>query len=152
MAGIGRSSRGYPPSWLAADTAYGTARFLDWIIGTGITPYVPVRDMNKRPDRRLSRADFTLDKERKVYVCPQDNLLRTTGKIQNGRTILYLASARDCGPRSIKPKRTPNMSFRKIPRAVREGARDAARALEDTRQSLRNPDTSARRSRCALPT
>jgi hypothetical protein len=33
---------GLKPNLLAADTAYGTGKFLHWIIGTGITPHIPV--------------------------------------------------------------------------------------------------------------
>jgi Transposase DDE domain len=29
---------GLKPKYLAADTAYGTGKFLSWLIGTGITP------------------------------------------------------------------------------------------------------------------
>src|SRR5262249_45486214 len=50
----------------------------------------------------------------------------------DGRTILYRASTRDCGPCSAKPKCTPNMTFRKIPRDVHEDARDTTRALMGT--------------------
>ena len=39
---------GLKPERLAADTAYGTGKFLDWVIGTGITPHIPVWDMSKR--------------------------------------------------------------------------------------------------------
>jgi hypothetical protein len=31
---------GLKPNLLAADTAYGTGRFLHWLIGTGITPHI----------------------------------------------------------------------------------------------------------------
>jgi hypothetical protein len=31
---------------LAADTAYGTSKLLHWVIGTGITPHIPVWDMS----------------------------------------------------------------------------------------------------------
>src|SRR5262249_37201011 len=41
-------------------------------------------------------------------------------------------STRDCGPCPLKPKCTPNMTFRKIPRDVHEDARDATRALMGT--------------------
>jgi hypothetical protein len=30
------------PDRLAADTAYGTGKFLGWLVGTGITPHIPV--------------------------------------------------------------------------------------------------------------
>src|SRR5262249_31744358 len=36
------------PERLAADTAYGTGKFLHWVIGSGITPHIPVWDMSKR--------------------------------------------------------------------------------------------------------
>jgi transposase len=37
---------GLKPERLAADTAYGTGKFLHWVIGTGITPHIPVWDMS----------------------------------------------------------------------------------------------------------
>lgn len=123
---------GLKPERLAADTAYGTGKFLDWVIGTGITPHIPVWDMSSREEGILSRADFTFDRQRDLYICPQGKFLRTTGTVHDGRTILYRASTRDCGPCPLKPKCTPNMTFRKIPRDVHEDARDATRALMGT--------------------
>jgi Transposase DDE domain len=123
---------GLKPKYLAADTAYGTGKFLSWLIGAGITPYIPVWDMSQREDGTFSRADFTFDKEHNVYLCPAGKLLTTTGKVHEGRTILYRASTRDCGSCPIKPQCTPNMTFRKIPRDVHEDARDQARALMGT--------------------
>ena len=120
------------PERLAADTAYGTGKFLHWVIGTGITPHIPVWDMSKREEGILSRADFTFDRQRDLYICPQGKFLRTTGTVLDGRTIVYRASTRDCGPCPLKPKCTPNMTFRKIPRDVHEDARDATRALMGT--------------------
>jgi hypothetical protein len=123
---------GLKPKYLAADTAYGTGKFLNWLIGAGIMPYIPVWDMSQREDGTFSRADFTFDKEHNVYVCPAGKLLTTTGKVHDGRTILYRASTRDCGSCPIKPQCTPNMTFRKIPRDLHEDARDQARALMGT--------------------
>jgi hypothetical protein len=57
---------GLKPERLAADTAYGTGKFLHWVIGSGITPHIPVWDMSKREDGILSRADFTFDSERNL--------------------------------------------------------------------------------------
>jgi transposase len=120
---------GLKPKRLAADTAYGSAKFLSWLISTGITPHIPVWDKGRREDGTFSRSDFAFDKKRNVYVCPTGKLLTTTGRVHDGRTILYLASTRDCGSCPIKPQCTPNMTFRKIPRDVHEDARDQARAL-----------------------
>ena len=122
---------GLKPERLAADTAYGTGKFLHWVIGAGITPHIPVWDMSKREDGILSRADFTFDPERNLYICPQGKFLRTTGTVHDGRTIVYRASTR-CGPCPVKPQCTPNMTFRKIPRDVHEDARDTTRALMGT--------------------
>jgi len=131
---------GLKPKYLAADTAYGTGKFLSWLIGTGITPYIPVWDMSQREDGTFSRADFTFDKEHNVYLCPAGKLLMTTGKVHDGRTILYRASSRDCGSCPIKPQCTPNMTFGKIPRDVHEDARDQARALMGTPEFAKSRD------------
>jgi len=131
---------GLKPKRLAADTAYGSAKFLSWLIGTGITPHIPVWDKGRREDGTFSRSDFAFDKERNVYVCPAGKLLTTTGRVHDGRTILYLASTRDCGSCPIKPQCTPNMTFRKIPRDVHEDARDEARALMGTPSFVKSRD------------
>jgi transposase len=129
---------GLKPERLAADTAYGTGKFLHWVIGTGIMPHIPVWDMSKREEGILSRADFTFDRQRDLYICPQGKFLRTTGAVHDGRTIVYRASTRDCGPCPLKPKCTPNMTFRKIPRDVHEDARDATRALMGTPEFVKS--------------
>ena len=129
---------GLKPERLAADTAYGTGKFLGWVIETGIKPHIPVWDKSSREDGTFSRADFTFDKERNVYICPAGKLLTTTGRVHDGRTILYRAGTRDCGSCQLKPKCTPNVTFRKIPRDVHEDARDATRALMDTPEFARS--------------
>jgi hypothetical protein len=54
------------------------------------TPHIPVWDKSSREDDTFSRADFTFDKERNVYICPEGKLLTTTGRVHDDRTILYL--------------------------------------------------------------
>jgi transposase len=123
---------GLKPKQLAADTAYGTGKFLSWLLGTGIMPHIPVWDMSQRDDGTLSRSDFIFDTERNVYICPQGKLLKTTGRVHDGRTLLYRASKRDCDVCLLKPKCSPNSPERKIPRDVNEQARDFARSLAGT--------------------
>ena len=121
------------PKWLAADTAYGSGPNLNWLVNDkGIAPHIPVIDRSKREDGSLSREDFTFDKDRNVYVCPQGKLLHTTGRINDGEMILYRASTYDCGPCPLKRKCCPKSSERKIPRSIYEEARDVARALAKT--------------------
>jgi hypothetical protein len=82
------------PKWLAADTAYGTGRFLGWLVkNMKITSHIPVRDKNDREDGTFSRSDFRWVKRRGHYICPNGQVLRTSGTIHSGRT-LYRASKR----------------------------------------------------------
>ena len=120
------------PGRLVADTAYGTGKFLGWLVGAGITPHIPVWDNGKRDDGTFSRSDFTFDKEKNEYRCANGKALRTTGRVHDGRTIFYRASKRDCDPCPLKPKCCPKMASRRVPRDVNEGARDHARALMGT--------------------
>src|SRR6202047_5221853 len=72
---------GLKPERLAADTAYGAAPMLNLLGGEkGIAPHIPVNDKSQREDGSLSREDFTFDKDRNVYVCPEGKLLHTTGR------------------------------------------------------------------------
>lgn len=123
---------GLKPSRLAADTAYGTGKFLGWLIGAGIAPHIPVWDKSQRDDGSLSRGDFVFDPERNIYTCPQGKLLRTTGRVHDGRALPYRASKRDCEACALKPKCAPNSPQRKIPRDVNEHARDFARSFVST--------------------
>jgi transposase len=120
------------PERLVADTAYGTGKFLRWLIGTGITPHIPVWDMSQRDDGTFSRADFTFDKERNVYVCPAGKLLTTTGRAGADHVLRYLALKRDCEACPLKTQCCPKTPSRKVTRDVNEDARDHARALMGT--------------------
>ncbi len=128
------------PDRLAADTAYGTGKFLGWLVGDGITPHVPVWEKGGREDGTFSRSDFTFDKDKNVYRCPNGKMLRTTGRVHDGRTILYRASKRDCDPCPLKPKCCPKVPWRKIPRDVNEEARDHVRLLMDTPEFAKSRD------------
>lgn len=123
---------GLKPERLAADTAYGTGKFLGWLVGASITPHIPVWDKGKRDDGTFSRSDFIFDNENNEYRCPNGKALRTTGKVHDGRTILYRASKRDCDPCPLKAKCCPKTPWRKVPRDVHEEARDQARAIMGT--------------------
>jgi transposase len=131
---------GFKPDRLAADTAYGTGKFLSWLIGTGITPHIPVWDKSTREDGTFSRADFTFDKERNVYVCPAGKLLTTTGSVGADHVLRYFALKRDCEPCPLKPQCCPKTPSRKVPRDINEDARDHARALMGTSEFAKSRD------------
>lgn len=131
---------GLKPERLAADSAYGTGKFLAWLVDKDITPHVTVRDLSQRKDGTFSRADFTYDPERDIYICPQGKILKTTGHLLSDNTYRYRASTRDCGPCPLKQKCCPKAPQRKIPRDVNEAARDLARSFIDTPAFERSRD------------
>jgi len=131
---------GLKPERLLADTAYGTGKFLGWLVGAGITPHIPVWEKAERGNGTFSRSDFTFDKQRNEYRCPNGKALRTTGRVHDGRTILYRASKLDCNLCPLKARCCPNTAWRKVPRDVNEEARDIARALMKTPEYERSRD------------
>jgi len=123
---------GLKPERLAADTAYGSAANLNWLVNDKkIAPHIPVIDKSKREDGIFSREDFTFDKERNIYICPAFKILTTTGKIMNDDLLAYRASKLDCDVCPLKMRCCPKEA-RKIMRSIYEEARDVARALAKT--------------------
>ncbi|MBC7830630.1 MAG: transposase [Hyphomicrobium sp.] len=124
---------GLKPERLAADTAYGSAANLNWLVNEKqIAPHIPVIDKSKREDGTFSREDFTFDKARDIYICPAGKELTTTGRIVNVEQLLYRASKLDCDGCPLKMRCCPKEPARKIPRSIHEDARDVARALAGT--------------------
>ncbi len=140
---IDRTSKTFnlKPRHIAGDVAYGTGKLLGWLVRRGIEPHVPVWDKSKRDDGTLSRDDFAFDKDDGVYVCPKGKTLKTTGKVHDGKTLLYRSSKVDCDPCPLKSKCCPRTPSRKIPRDINEAARDHVRSLngsEGYKQSARD--------------
>ena len=126
------------PKRLAADTAYGTGRFLGWLVGRRIAPHVPVRDKSEREDGTFSRSDFRWKRRQGVYICPNGKVLHTSGTVHDGRTLLYRASKLDCDVCVLKMQCCPKEPSRKIPRDLHEHARDVARRLMRTKAFLKS--------------
>ena len=119
------------PQRLAGDTVYGAVRLLKWLVDRKITPHVPVWDKSARPDGTFSRADFVFDNERNVYICPGGSELTSTGNIDQGHILYYIASKNDCSICALKPKCTTAVA-RKVTRDIDEHVRDRVRALANT--------------------
>ena len=132
---------GLKPGYLTADTAYGSAKNLAWLVKQKeITPHIPVFDKSTRTDGTFSRSDFTWDPDADRYICPAGKELvqfrrayatPRTGVDEDGMRR-YRASKKDCDVCELKPRCCPNDVIRKIPRHVDEDARDVARALAGT--------------------
>ena len=129
------------PERLAADSAYGSAENLAWLVHErGIAPHIPVFDKSQRQDGTFERADFAFDHAADAYTCPAGKPLRQRQKTyrdpppladENGM-LRYRASKFDCDPCTLKPRCCPNAPARKILRSIHEGARDLARDLAAT--------------------
>jgi transposase len=129
------------PKRLADDTAYGTGKFLGWLVKEKkITPHIPVWEKSDRQDGIFSRSDFRWDSKRSVYICPNNKLLRTSGTVHEGRTLLYRASKRDCDVCPIRAKCCTTAYARKIPRDLHEDARDLTRRKMKTKAFARSRD------------
>src|SRR5262247_1423539 len=128
------------PDRLIADTAYGTGRFLGWLVKKTITPHIPVWDMSKRKDGAFSRFDFTFDKRRNLYICPAGKTLTTTGRVAADNGIRYRAAVPDCRACPLKPSCCPGMAARRIVRDLDEDARDMARRKMKTKAFLKSRD------------
>ena len=130
---------GIKPVSLTADSAYGSADSLAWLV-KDIAPHIPVFDKSNRTDGTFSRADFAFDAERDRYTCPAGKELvqfrRTYATPRSGVTAegtrLYRASKWDCDVCEFKARCCPNALARKIPRDLHEDARDVARAHAST--------------------
>ena len=125
---------GLKPERLAADTAYGAAPMLNWLVEEkDIAPHIPVFDKSKRDDGTFSRSDFRYDPTSDVYHCPAGKTLTTTGTLVNGgTTLIYLARKHDCDGCKLRAQCCPKVPFRKIPRDQHEAARDIARSFAGT--------------------
>ena len=129
------------PKRLAADTAYGTGKFLGWLVNDKrITPHIPVWEKSDRADGIFSRADFIWDKRHGHYLCPNGKPLRTSGTVHDGRTLLYRASKRDCDVCPLRSRCCTREEARKIPRDLHEDARDVARRKMKTKAFARSRD------------
>ena len=125
---------GLCPERLAADSAYGSAEMLGWLVNEReIEPHIPVFDKSARADGTFSREDFAYNQQADVYVCPAGKVLSSTGTLVNDRTtLLYRASKHDCDACELKPRCCLNVPARKVPRSIHENARDVARDVART--------------------
>jgi hypothetical protein len=134
------------PDRLAADTAYGTGNFLGWLVGTGITPHIPVWEGPGPDDGTFTRQDFVFDASSDTLICPAGKRLQrhrypgNFGRLTKANTRNYRASTFDCRPCPLKSKCCPNVLVRKVTRHVNEEARDYARSLKGTPEFEKSRD------------
>ncbi|MAU44407.1 MAG: IS5/IS1182 family transposase [Yangia sp.] len=132
------------PERLIADTAYGTAPMLGWLVERKIAPQTPVLDKSERTDGTWSRADFGWDAENDQYICPEGQTLkpfrRNYSDPNRGPTgqgsAKYRALKLTCQACPSKAECCPNADARSIPREEQEDARQVARDIARTEQCV----------------
>jgi transposase len=126
------------PEALIADTAYGSAPMLGWLVEErGIEPHIPVFDKSARRDGTFERSDFIYDHRSDAYACPAGKTLKPRRRdfteprsvVNQDDFIRYRASSLDCAACALKPRCCPHTPERKVSRSIHEGARDMARAI-----------------------
>jgi hypothetical protein len=128
------------PERLVADTGYGSAENLAWLVHErGIEPHIPVFEKN-RTDGSFGRQDFTYDHAADSYTCPGGKELRRywqDGRAAKAKAPLdgldkYRARKADCDVCELRERCRPGGAGRKVLRSIHEGARDMARNLSQT--------------------
>jgi len=136
-----REQHDLSPQRLAADTAYGSAEMLDWLVNAQeIEPHIPVMDKSNREDGTFSRSDFTYDQADDLYRCPGGRELKQHRRAFGAPrtdpppddTLRYRASKADCDGCALKSRCCPNTPARKVTRSIHEAARDFARDIART--------------------
>jgi transposase len=136
-----REQHDLSPERLAADTAYGSAEMLDWLVNEQeIEPHIPVIDKSNREDGTFSRSDFTYDESDDRYRCPGGKELKRYRRAFSAPrtdpppddTLRYRATKADCDRCALKTRCCPNTPARKVTRSIYEAARDFARDIART--------------------
>ena len=133
---------GIRPDWLAADTAYGNAENLGWLVEQrSIIPFIPVIDKSERTDGTWSRSDFEWDEANDQYICPEGQALKqyrrnysdpNRGQDTGGRKK-YRALKATCQTCPSKDICCPKAEARYVTREPHEEAREFARECRKTK-------------------
>ena len=140
-----RDRFGFWPERLAADTGYGSAENLAWLVHErGIEPHIPVFERPARDDGIFSRRDFTFDHKYNAYICPGGKELKRYRRVYStprdavdeDGMMRYRATTADCLACALKPRCCPTQPHRKVLRSVHEGRpRPGSRSSSDRRLS-----------------
>ena len=122
---------GVKPERLAADAAYGSAPLLNWLLGEGLEPHIPVIDRRDQTQGKLSRKAFAYDPASDSFTCPEGRRLTYRGMDRSAGARAYYAKPADCAACPSKAACTDGPA-RRVIRLFHEEARDQVRALKDT--------------------
>ena len=151
---------GLYPERLIADSAYGSAPMLEWLVEEhGIEPHIPVFDKSKRTDGTFERADFTYDRRADVYMsrrqdpaaAPEDLQDAAPARRRERNDALPREQAglqRLCLEAEVLPEAAPAQGSALDPRGRppvgprhrrNRGIRDLVQASKEGRDAVRTP-------------
>ena len=134
---------GLKPERLLGDGAYGSAEFLGWMVDDKkIAPHVTLLDTPGRPTQSFTQKDFTHDKTKDVFTCPNGKELRQFWRkyktprsgITKDKKRMYRSRNTDCAACALKDKCCPKSPFKRVGRSIYEHARDEVRRLRITKE------------------
>jgi len=145
------------PERLAADTGYGSAENLAWLVHErGIEPHIPVFEKSDRSDGSFADPTSPMITSTTAISAPAARNCGSSTGLRHARSGLkgwfmrYRASKRDCDA-CTSAAMLPRQPARKIPRSIHEGARDMARDLLRP-TPISSHDANGKRWRCCSRT
>ncbi|WP_239807476.1 IS1182 family transposase [Croceicoccus hydrothermalis] len=128
---------GFRPKRVAADTAYGGAPFLAFVIDHGTVPHVPVLERSGQSKGKFLRHAFQYNSNGDHYICPEGKRLAHITFHQPTNVHRYRARSQDCLACPSKCQCTSS-SHRTLARLHDEDARDMVRREMQTGLYLRS--------------
>ncbi len=91
------------PAWIAADSKYGAQECLAYLHDKNIKTAIIYESGTNRPGY-FFKDDFTYDKERDCYTCPNGKILKRRARCNRSNRITYKSSVKDCRICPLKTK------------------------------------------------
>jgi len=101
------------PSWVAADTKYGSEECLKYLQDKNIKTAIRPETKTSKPGY-FSKNKFRHDSSRDCYVCPSGKLLKRKSKNYPQNRINYSSNKKDCSLCPLKGKCISAGSFRTV--------------------------------------
>jgi len=91
------------PAWIAADSKYGAQECLAYLQNKSIKTAIIYESGTNRPGY-FFKNDFTYDRQRDLYICPNGKILKRRGRDNHSNRITYKSSVKDCRICPLKAK------------------------------------------------
>ncbi|MFC1808248.1 transposase [Candidatus Omnitrophota bacterium] len=124
------------PKDIGADTKYGTADNYRFLLESHIKPSIPHHG-GKNATGLSTKDNFSYDKEKDQYTCPQGKILKNRGFSKKQRHFVYRANPKDCKACNLLRECTKSPAGRSVTRHVNEPF------LEQAKEHLKTPSARA---------